>query len=249
MKVIVLAGGSGTRLWPLSRKNFSKQFLKLSEEKSLLQQTLERLLRAVGSEDVIVMTNDDYKNLVASELESIKSESFSQSSKINIILEPVARNTAPAIALGVKYCIEKLGCGEDEVVFLSPSDHLIKPVDKFVEYLKNAGEIAKDGHIVTFGIKPDRPETGYGYIKTGNRQKSKSKKIEFHRVEKFTEKPDFKSAKRYLDEGNYYWNSGMFVFSIGVMIEEFKRYAPEISGFFSMNFDDMAANFFKMPDI
>ncbi|MCG2709405.1 MAG: NTP transferase domain-containing protein, partial [Thermodesulfovibrionales bacterium] len=166
MKALILAGGSGTRLWPLSRKNYPKQFLKLNGDKSLLQQTAERLLQAVKPEDIIVMTNNDYKFHVQSDLNSLPI-SHHASRITHMILEPVSRNTAPAIALGIKYCMEKLGCDEDEVIFISPSDHIIKPVDRFAEYINLAGEVAQQGYIVTFGIKPDRPETGYGYIKAG----------------------------------------------------------------------------------
>lgn len=244
MKAIILAGGSGTRLWPLSRKNYPKQFLRLNGEKSLLQQTAERLLTALSSEDIIVMTNNEYKFHVLSELNSLSLPS----PITNIILEPVSRNTAPAIALGVKYCLEKLGCDENEVIFISPSDHIIRPVDKFIEYLKQAEEIAREGNIVTFGIKPNRPEIGYGYIKVRS-QKSEIRNRRFLKAEKFIEKPDMGTARRYINRGNYYWNSGMFTFGIGMIIEEFEKYAHGISEMLLMNFDEMMSNFSEMPEI
>ncbi len=267
MKAIILAGGSGTRLWPLSRKNYPKQFLKLNGDKSLLQQTVERLLQAVRLEDIIVMTNNDYKFHVQSDLHFLNSKLLTQNS--NIILEPVSRNTAPAIALGIKYCMERLECKEDEVIFVCPSDHIIEPADKFAEYINLAKEVANKGYIVTFGIKPDRSETGYGYIKAGKgRGKGKeerdcpgftdavvesglspNQKMNFLKVERFTEKPDVETAKRYLSEGSYYWNSGMFAFSICAMIREFKRYAPNITEMMDMDFEGMGANFNHMPDI
>lgn len=242
MKALILAGGSGTRLWPLSRRNYPKQFLRLNSDKSLLQQTVERLLNVVLPEDIVIITNNEYKFYVKSDITSL-----SPTSTFNIILEPSRRNTAPAVALGVKYCMERLGCKEDDVVFISPSDHIIRPTDKFNECMRSSEEIAKKGKIITFGIKPSRPETGYGYIKATG--KTEDRRLDFLAVERFVEKPDEETAVRYVNEGGYYWNSGMFAFSIETIIDEFQRHAPEIGKMLNMTFDEILSNFDQMPDI
>jgi len=268
MKALVLAGGSGTRLWPLSRKNYPKQFLKIDsrpgadrcafDSGSLIQQTVLRLLKAVGPEDILIITNDEYKFHVKADLHSLPGVNRDHPGA-NILLEPAKRNTAPAIALALGYCREHLGCTGEEVVFISPSDHIISPDAEFIEYLRAAEKIAEKGHIVTFGIKPAYPETGYGYIKVRNRKpEAKAKKtrttgrsrdIEFFQVEKFTEKPDRKTAEGYIKQGGYYWNSGMFAFTIRAMEQEMKTHSPEIFRIYESGFSNMLSVFETMPDI
>ncbi|HNW44015.1 MAG TPA: mannose-1-phosphate guanylyltransferase/mannose-6-phosphate isomerase [Elusimicrobiales bacterium] len=241
MKAIILAGGSGTRLWPVSRYGLPKQFIKLNGGKSLLCQTVERLAAVVPLKDIFVITNEDYRFHVQEDLRAV-----SPAIEANVILEPVGRNTAPAIALVMKYCAEKLKCVKDEVIFICPSDHIIEPVEKFARYARQAETAAKAGAIVTFGIKPGRPETGYGYIKKGGKAPGNGGVC---KVEKFAEKPDVRTAEKYLKDGNYYWNSGMFAFTMGTMLAEFKAYAPEISRKMGQTLAKMTADFKNMPSI
>ena len=218
MKIVILAGGGGTRLFPLSRECYPKQFLHVIGDKSLLAQTVERFLGLVEAEDIIVVTNEKYIFHVKAELKSINAENA------HIIVEPTGRNTAPAIALAQVYCKDRLKCTEEEVLFISPSDHLIKPINAFQKLINQAEVIAKKGNIVTLGIKPIKPETGYGYIEAVKDKENKAVK-----VISFKEKPDLKTAKEYLKAGNYFWNSGMFMFSIKTMQNEFKTFTPEIN--------------------
>ena len=241
MKAIILAGGSGTRLWPVSRYGLPKQFIKLNGGKSLLCQTVERLAAVVPLKDIFVITNSDYRFHVQADLRSVSPEI-----EDNVILEPVGRNTAPAIALVMKYCQEKLKCGKDEVIFICPSDHIIQPVEKFARYARQAEAAAKAGSIVTFGIKPSRPETGYGYIRKGAKTPGNGGVC---KVAKFAEKPDAKTAAKYLLAGDYYWNSGMFSFTIATMLAEFKAYAPEISRRMTQTLAKMTEDFKSMPSI
>ena len=243
MKSVILAGGSGTRLFPLSRKYFPKQFLNISDDKSLFQKTIERNLEVTGDiQNILVITNKDYKFHVINQIRDILGEDINT----NILLEPIGRNTAPAIALAVKYLQDKLEVDENEVVFVSPSDHIVSPTEKFVEYVKKAEDLAKNGSIVTFGINPTKPETGYGYIEA-----DLSAQInDAYKVKQFHEKPDLETAQKYILSGNYYWNSGMFAFSIRTILDELKRFSPEIYELIDeKTYEEVLDNFENMPDI
>ena len=241
MKAIILAGGLGTRLFPLSRKNLPKQFLKLGDGRSLLQQTILRLLNLVQSPtNLIISTNKEYIFHLKTQLKELGLSDR----EIPIITEPEAKNTAPAIALAVKYLIEKHNVSLEEVVLVSPSDHIIKPEEKFLSEVKRAKEFARMGYIVTFGITPTKPETGYGYIEAGEPMGPVFK------VKRFHEKPSLTLAQEYLSKGNFFWNSGMFAFSLETLIEELRRHAEDIYNLFvETSFEVLQEKFHKMPDI
>jgi len=238
MKVIILAGGSGTRLFPLSRKCFPKQFLQIAGKKSLLAQTLDRFLTKVKPIDIVIVTNADYKFIVE---EILREEKATEAS---IILEPIGRNTAPAIALSCQYCREQLGATDNEIVFVAPSDHIVRPDNQFIKLASQAEAIAKKGYIVTLGVVPDKPETGYGYIRAGEVLSEGG-----YRVQAFKEKPGKEVAEAYLKAGNYYWNAGMFVFSIGTMLAELAKYTPEIVKIVAKGYAGALADFARMPNI
>ena len=236
MKVIILAGGGGTRLFPLSRDCYPKQFLHVIGDKSLLAQTIERFLGLVEARDIIIVTNERYIFHVQAELKTINAQ------KAHIITEPMGKNTAPAIALAQSYCQDVLQCDDDEILFVSPSDHLIKPIDAFQDLIKNAQDVAKD-NIITLGIKPTKPEIGYGYIEAEKNNNLAKKVISFK------EKPDLATAQEYISSGNYYWNGGMFMFSIATMQAELTKYMPSIIDITQNGYQYTVDNFVDMPDI
>lgn len=237
MKLIILAGGGGTRLFPLSRTCMPKQFLKLGNSDSLLTQTVKRFLPLLKPADIVVVTNKEYMHHVKTELATCGASSA------HILLEPVARNTAPAIALAARFCQEELGAAAEEVLFVTPADHIIHPVDIFIKNVRQAVELAAQNKVVTLGIKPDKPETGYGYIQAGEAFGTG------YQVDSFREKPDKETAERYLAAGNYYWNSGMFAVTTGCIMEEFREHVPEIYQLAAAPLADVISKFAGMPSI
>lgn len=215
---VVLAGGSGSRLWPLSRQNYPKQFLALSSQNSMLQDTLARLDGLEHSAPIIV-SNQNHRFIVA---EQMRQSGCDQS---RIILEPLARNTAPAIVLAALSAVADYAGDnghDDPVLLVLAADHYIAQTDVFHQAIQNAQHLAEQGHLVTFGITPTHPETGYGYIHTGAPLGAGFK------LNAFREKPDTQTAQAYLDSGEYLWNSGMFMFKASVFLAEVQRLCPQL---------------------
>ena len=214
---VLLSGGVGSRLWPVSRELYPKQFLPLADDKStLFQQTLERLQGLPGLGEPIVVCNNEHRFLVAQQLREGGHIGGS------ILLEPIGRNTAPAIALAA---IDALKQTEDAILLVLPADHVIRDWAALHKAAATAQALANEGYLVTFGIVPDHPETGYGYIRKGEPLHS-----EACRVSHFAEKPDLATAASYLESGEYLWNSGMFVFRADRYLEELGEHAPQMLG-------------------
>lgn len=236
---IILAGGSGSRLWPLSRELYPKQLLNIISDKSLLQSTFERLTHCMQNENILSITNTKHAP-------NVKMQILDFCESPVVLSEPVAKNTAPAIALATKYIMQKTS--DDPVILVVPSDHLIKDNEKFVSTVKKGEKLAEEGYIVTFGIKPDYPETGYGYINT-------LKPLETgYKVKEFVEKPNLETAKKYLKEGTYFWNSGIFMFKASTMMKEIEKFTPDIAKIsnsvdFTKSKDIPFIEFDKMPSI
>lgn len=212
---VLLAGGSGSRLWPVSRELYPKQLVNLVGSDSLIQSTIKRLSPILKSDNVRVVCGEDHFFEIGRHLKELKILSEGK-----VISEPCGRNTAPAILLAVLEILKK---EKDAVVLIFPSDHVISDVEEFQKNLKTAIDLASANYIVTFGIKPDYPETGYGYIEGAAKIKDGALAIK-----RFVEKPDEKTARKYLKAGNYFWNSGMFAFKASVLLKEFKAYEPVI---------------------
>jgi len=211
---LILSGGSGTRLWPVSRKNLPKQFLSLTGEGSLFQQTIARAALLPEAAAPIVVASEDHRFMAAEQLLE------AGVTGATIMLEPLARNTAPAIALGALKALEQ---DDDALLLVLPADHLIGDTGAFTDAVGRARPLAEEGWLVTFGIRPDRPETGFGYIRRADAVSDGA-----YHVEQFVEKPDVAKAKSYLANGSYDWNSGMFLFKAARYLEELAEHAPDM---------------------
>ena len=210
---VVMAGGSGTRLWPLSRTLYPKQFLSLNTSLTMLQETLRRLEK-IPHQPALVICNESHRFIVAEQLRKAGQQHS------GIILEPDGRNTAPAVALAA---LQARANGEDPIMLVLAADHEIQDEARFVNAVKEAAVFASSGKLVTFGIVPTSPETGYGYIQMGEKLAGDG-----YKVEAFVEKPALEVAKHYLSDGRYLWNSGMFMFKASAFITELKKFRPDI---------------------
>ncbi|MGP6379023.1 mannose-1-phosphate guanylyltransferase/mannose-6-phosphate isomerase [Yersinia bercovieri] len=212
---VIMAGGAGSRLWPMSRELYPKQFLKLHGVHSMLQATLKRL-DGVDVMEPVVICNEDHRFLVAEQLRQLNKLSR------NIILEPVGRNTAPAIALAA---LNAVANGDDPTILVLAADHIISDISAFHEAIKKAIPSANEGRLVTFGIVPTGAVTGYGYIHRG---KTLTDKNQLFEIKRFVEKPDLATAEAYVASGEYYWNSGMFMFRAKQYLQELGKFRPDI---------------------
>ena len=210
---VVLSGGSGTRLWPLSRQNQPKQFLALIGDHSLFQETVLRASRLPGAQPPVTVCSEDHRFMVGEQLQEIGIGNG------GILLEPMARNTAPAIALAALHLVNR---DADATMLVMPADHLIEDETAFRSAVERATLLAASDWLVTFGIHPDYPETGYGYIRQGEALGD-----EGFRIERFVEKPDRANAEKMLATGGFYWNSGTFMLGVASFLDEVKTLAPE----------------------
>lgn len=210
---VILSGGSGSRLWPLSRETYPKQFLPLVDTQTMVQNTALRVAGLADATAPLVVCNEEHRFMVAEQLRTIGIHPAA------VILEPVGRNTGPAVAVAALHAQRD---GVDPILLVLPADHIIAKVEEFRAAVRQVVAHAEAGRLITFGIVPTAPETGYGYIKAGVPLDESG----VHRVDRFVEKPDLATAQRYLDSGDYYWNSGMFMFRASAFLAELERLAP-----------------------
>ncbi|MCF7857898.1 MAG: mannose-1-phosphate guanylyltransferase [Candidatus Cloacimonetes bacterium] len=243
MIALIMAGGVGTRFWPLSRKAKPKQFLNIVSNRSMIQMTVDRLQPEIDLKDIFIVTAAPQAELIKSHLPELPEE--------NIICEPFGMNTAPCIALSASYLSRKYD--KTKTMVILPADHIIASKNDFLASLKRGNETAKLDYLVTFGIKPNYPATGYGYIEGGKQIDKNS-----FSVKQFKEKPDLKTAEKFIKAGNFFWNSGMFMWKIETILKAFEKYLPEITSLLQdINFKwnqqglkvDFSREYARMPKI
>lgn len=227
MYAVIMAGGSGTRFWPLSREKMPKQLLKIGGDETLIAQTVSRILPLIRIEDIFIVTNHSLAESISHQFLANNARSWDK----NFIIEPEPKNTAPALGLAALH-LERLD--PESIMVVLAADHSIRNANEFLSLLRIAEQAAQQDYLVTLGIKPNRPETGYGYIKVGNvlegargrEQKAGNEGV--CRVEAFVEKPDLETAKKYLSQGNYYWNSGIFIWKTKTLLQEIEKHQPAL---------------------
>ncbi|WP_339832982.1 mannose-1-phosphate guanylyltransferase [Paenibacillus sp. FSL R7-0272] len=243
---VIMAGGKGERFWPKSRTNLPKQFLNISGNKSMIQQSIARLEKMVDISRIFIVTNELYAELIKAQIPTLPAD--------NIIIEPVGRNTAPCIGMASIIIEDRF---PDSTMIVIPSDHIIENEEGFVKILKAAVEVANDNeNLVTLGIQPTYPETGYGYIESSN-QTTEVNELSVHKVSQFVEKPDLVTAQSYLEAGNFLWNSGIFVWKVETIRHYIQELMPEMHDVLETmkvaldleNRDEIIrSEFLKMPD-
>lgn len=218
LHAVIMAGGSGTRFWPRSTKEKPKQFLKIFGDRTMLQETVDRIAPIIPAERVWIITNQRYIQLVKEQLPDVPES--------NIIGEPIARNTAPCVASATALLRDK---DPEATMVVLPADHSISKPDKFISILETAAQKAnQDDALITIGIRPNRPETGYGYIEFDKKSGETIKENDVKKVTQFREKPDIKTARQFIFSGNFLWNSGMFVWKASTIVDQFNKHLPDI---------------------
>jgi len=214
---VIMAGGSGTRFWPRSRSKKSKQFLTILGKKPLIKQTIDRIEQVIPPKNIFIVSREDQKEKLAEICTKIPAK--------NKIYEPAGKNTAPCIGLAAQFIYKE---NPEGVMVVSPADHLVVNTEKFGKVIRKGIDIAREQHgLVTLGIKPDQPATGYGYIQIGEELENKGN-IKAYRVKTFAEKPNLATAKRFLKSGDFYWNSGVFIFKVKTIMEAFEEFLPDV---------------------